>query len=349
VVCAGCSQIFGLDKPVLRPDAGIADGPRNDTFGDVGPDGYCYGSSLVRVCFASPPSGTVVPNSADLDTDGSSDCAVTTNATSWCVLAGGDVNIMHNIVVHGSRPLVVVATGSITVATTLDVASQRGSTTGPGAGADAPGCNASGSIPLGGGGPGGSFGGTGGPGSGGQFVAGGPLPVTALRGGCPGEDGGGSTGSGGRGGGAVYLIAGMQITVAGAINASGEGGAGGSVANDGGGGGGSGGFIGLESQYVQVSGMVFANGGGGGEGGQNNTGRAGSDPSSPNNAAAGGNGGTSAGGAGGVGSFSSTLDGGAGQIGGGNAGSGGGGGGAGVVWLRTAISSGGGQVAPPAQ
>jgi hypothetical protein len=343
VLCAGCSQVFGLDKPILRPDAG-GDG-RLDDVGD-GSQGFCYGSSLVRVCFAAEPTGNVSP-SGTIDTDAPGSCATVLNTNAWCVIAGSSVAFPSATKFHGSRPLVVVATDAIMANSMLDVASHRGSQVGPGA--DAAGCGAGGTPGPQEGGPGGSFGGTGGPGNNGAVVAGAALVINSYRGGCPGGDGAGSSGSGGLGGGAVYMIAGTTINIgpSGAIDASGSGGGGGIATDNGAGGGGSGGFVGLEAPAVTVAGVVFANGGGGGEGADQNNGNAGSEPASPDTAAVGGDNATQKGGPGGVGSFGSTKNGGAGAVGTTPAGGGGGGGGAGVLWVPAAPITGTGKVAPP--
>jgi hypothetical protein len=69
----------------------------------------------------------------------------------------------------------------------------------------------------------------------------------------------GANSAGGRGGGAIQIVAGKELTIGakGAIAAPGKGG------GNGGGGGGSGGAILLESSKVTISGKVAANGGGG--------------------------------------------------------------------------------------
>jgi hypothetical protein len=95
-------------------------------------------------------------------------------------------------------------------------------------------------------------------------------PQQRLAGGCPG---GGTrvsdptSGRGGNGGGALYLIAGVELTVAGTVSASGAGGEAGNLFGfRGGGGGGSGGMVVVQSKSVSVTGFVSANGGGGGQG-----------------------------------------------------------------------------------
>jgi len=314
VLVGGCRQLAGLDDP-------------------IGGDGTCFGGAgLLEVCFDAPPTDDL-DLSGVIDTDNSPLCAtnVTSGGNGSCVVAGHSINIASISTVdgNGSRPLVLVATATISVDGTLDGASHRGgqSSSNRGPGADASGCQMSNNPPSGGGGAGGSFGGVGGAG-GDANPAGAAIAGDTLRGGCPGTDGGG--GEGGRrgsGGGAVYLIAGDEIDVAGTINASGAGGGGGQEnQSSGGGGAGSGGMIGADAPTIAIDGAMFANGGGGGEGGPN--GSSGNDPVT-GDPGIGGNGGS--GGDGGDGG-GATLDGQAGQTGG-SGGGGGGGGGAGVIRL----------------
>ncbi len=111
-------------------------------------------------------------------------------------------------------------------------------------------------------------------GAGGTAAATSPL---GPLGGCPGAHGGKgdvSGGAGGLAGGAVYLVAKHQITIASSagIQAGGGGGGGGGVGggafdngDTGGGGGGAGGMIFVESAVIRSAGTLAANGGGGGE------------------------------------------------------------------------------------
>jgi hypothetical protein len=167
------------------------------------------------------------------------------------------------------------------------------------------------------GGGGGGFGANGGHGgdgdSDGTLTSGGAGGVAASEpkgplGGCPGAHGGKGDvagGAGGLGGGAVYLVAKHQITIAGSagIQAGGGGGGGGGVGggpfdngDTGGGGGGAGGMIFLEAAVIRSTGMLAANGGGGGEAsGNGETGNPGADAQLGTTAAAGGKGGSSSG------------------------------------------------------
>lgn len=206
------------------------------------------------------------------------------------------------LVASGSRPLIIVVHGDVSIVGTIDVSAtvnpDDGSST-PGAGGDdatecadgfgEPGTDSTGAGGAGGGG-GGGFGEDGGDGGDGNGSgAGGKGPKGAksgsdtlvpLRGGCAGGVGGDSVGvldNGGRagnGGGAVEITALGMIVVSGTISANGTGGAAGAtLVNAGGGGAGSGGGILLDGDVVTVSDVakLCANGGGGGEGGQTGT------------------------------------------------------------------------------
>jgi hypothetical protein len=328
------------------PDAAVGDGFVATT--DTAP---CYGSGLVRVCFASAPPGMVeISTSAVFDTDSDPLCQV---IDGRCVVSGDQLLLAQGVTVAitGSRPLVAVATSSLTVDGTIDAASHRvGGRSGPGTSVAA--CPIAPSAAAATGGPGGSFGGRGGRGGDSGANSGtNSSPTTAptlLHAGCRGSPGGAGGGAGGLGGGVIYLIAGGTITISGIIDASGASGAGGSP-QSGGGGGGSGGMIGIDAPLVTVGGgaQIFANGGGGGEGGDTASGAGGGEATSPTVPATGGTGGTQQAGDGGNGSYGITL---AGAIGGssavGSAGGGGGGGGAGyvLVFPRQPL---GGSIAPP--
>lgn len=343
------------------PDAAPPDAPSSN-------DGStCYGTGIVRICVASPPSQSIVVAAPmAIDTAQGFSCAAVSGGDGDCVIVATDIVIGQTLRATGPRPLVLVASGSITVSAgaLIDVGSHRGATPETGAGADPAGCGA-GTSPIaspqsgnGGGGAGGSFvgkgGGGGDGGAAGSANKGGiaaavvmPAAVDHLRGGCAGQSGAGApvaamdSSAPGHGGGAVFLIAGRMIDVQGGINAVGEGGGGGpptQFGGCGGGGGGAGGMIGLDAPMIRSTGVILASGGGGGGGGGNPGTYYGADGASPTTtvAAAGGRGGRDGivGGNGGTGSSTTAAasDGSHGNndsvsIGGG----GGGGGGAGLI------------------
>jgi len=325
-----------------------------------GDNGNCYGTGLAIACFATPPSGNqTVSQSVVVNTESSPQCQTLTNSTAWCVIAAQTITINSGVTVAatGMRPLVLVATETLTVNGLIDVASHRGVSIGPSG--DAPGCS-EGTPPTGtSGGAGGSFGGMGGNGAGvggNAGTAGATLAPTTLRGGCPGQNGADDTAPGarGHGGGAVYLIANNAIMIGGVINASGSGGGGGgNSANAGAGGGGSGGFIGLDAPMISASGVIVANAAGGGEAsGAVSTGDFGDDPTLATAPALGGAGASTFGTDGGNGAYGTML-------GGQNAATtctgtcttpsagGGGGGGAGIIKRYRATSISGGTISPP--
>jgi hypothetical protein len=328
----------------------------------------CFGTGLVSVCLAAAPtmpltiSGSTTINTVDTST--SSKCVATVSGgEKYCVVAATDITINATLRATGAKPLVLIASNSITVTQVIDVGSHRTTPEFIGAGADPmAACMAAGGTAAGvrAGGAGGSFngkggqggdGGGGGAGSGGQ--AGNAITPTELRGGCPGQDGDGAgNGTGGHGGGAVFLIAGNRIDITGpGINAAGEGGAPGTTGSSGAGGGGAGGMIGFEASMISCSSLILANGGAGGEGsGTLTPGGPGSDPVGTA-AAPGGTGGTANGGDGGNGS--SGAAGGAGANGkNGNSQvnneGGGGGGGGGAGFIKGPPSSLGNSVSPDA-
>jgi hypothetical protein len=293
---------------------------------------------------------------ADLTTVDTSDpsiCAATiSGSNNYCVVAATSIIINATLRAKGTKPLVLIASDSITVNQLIDVGSHRTTPEFIGAGADPAMCMV-GTLPNGArsGGAGGSFvgkGGIGGDGANsggtGGLAASATSNVTELRGGCSGQTGtGNGKGAGGHGGGAIYLIAGNRIDITGpGINAAGEGGdsgKGGPAATpnaSGAGGGGSGGMIGFNAPTITCTSLLLANGGAGGEGsGVTIDGDPGADPLTTA-AAIGGTGNSAIGGDGGNGS--SGLAAGAGANGsngsssaGNDGGGGGGGGGAGLI------------------
>ncbi len=329
---------------------------------DAAPGTVCYGPpGAWRVCLAASPTGPVgLP--LTLDTDTSSLC-LQAQPAGWtqaqppaCFIIGDTVSVVATSVT-GTRPLVLLAQTRIQIDNLLDVASHHNTA---GAAASSSACMAFGQNPSGGGGgggAGGSFmtrGGNGGRGDAGQSQNGqssqadGAAP-TRLRGGCSGQFGSGSgLQQAGAGGGAVYLVSGDQIVIAGAINASGGGGSGGNN-RSGGSGGGTGGVIVLYGATIATTAatVVAANGGGGAGGGsQTMKGVDGGDPgfTLPLVAATGGSNGVAGTGGAGFPETGNALDGTGGPS---NDGGGGGGGGAGYIRANHDLAP--ATVSPPAE
>ena len=310
----------------------------------------CVGVAPYMVCVTTTP--TMAVTLTHVDTTGGCDETITLGR-ELCVVEGTDVTVAQHVTVRGTRPLVLFATGTLTVTAAGDL-DASGTTSEGGAGADLD-CNTGTASTSaggdGGGGAGGSFGtigargGNGGGGSQGS-LAGATIVPPSLQGGCSGTDGSdgmtaGTHGSRGFGGGGIYLVAAGTLEIDGVVNASGAGGARGLATKGGAGGGGSGGMIVLYAPtlVVQPSAQIFANGGGGGGGANNTNGSDGTTPTTALSAPAGGIAGGA--GTGGAGAFSTTAaqpglmsgDGG-----------GGGGGGVGVVYSFGDIST--AQVSP---
>lgn len=337
IAAGGCRQLADLDEP------GVLDAESAQR---------CFGSGVVQLCFATPPTGDLVLGTI-IDTDSSGLCAttVTSGGDGLCVVVAKSVDVPAGALAgsRGSKPLVIVAADAITVEGHVNVASESGSLVLPG-GANASACSLPSSPAAGsnGGGAGGSFTARGGDGGGpGGGVASDILgEPTLLHGGCAGGEG--ANGSiAGNGGGAIALIAGRRVDVTGQIDASGAGGSS-AAGGAGGSGGGSGGMIVLGAPTLSIAGAVFANGGGGGEGGtMTGAGRAGGDPAD-GGIGVGGRGGASSSGDGGDGGSGDSSSGAPGMPGtAGVAGGGGGGGSVGEIQLdgERAIT---GIVSPPA-
>jgi hypothetical protein len=317
-LCAAC----GFNPSSSNPgDDDDGPPPADARDGDVGeetpPDArVCFGEGNYEVCLQAITPLPPLDLPATLSTD-AAPCLTPVPASFWakttgqpdsCVIVAESIQVPATTTVTGSRPLVLVATGTITIAGALDLSSRQGIVElGPAANWGlCPAPTPPGGAAAGGGGPGGSFqfaGGNGGNGNAGTGSTASPE-VTApniLRGGCSGTKGAGLlVGEAGASGGVAYLVAAVSIQVTGSINASGAGAdAGGVLA--GGSGGGSGGMIVLWAPAIDASGRIVANGGGGSAGGDNNTvGDAGNDPdpSTPNVQPDGGNPGGRGGGGG---------------------------------------------------
>lgn len=326
--CPG-SLVCAADGMCRAPDGScsvgpVADGDVDTVPGDSG--AFCYGQGLVRICLPTEPTGVrALP--ATIDTNTNCDSSVfQTNGPEACLVTAQTISLM-NVRVTGTRPLVVLASNTITLAGTIDVASRRGQT--EAAGSNEATCQGTANPVVSAGGNGGSLAGLGGKGGRGGINPAPAVDPMVLRGGCPGQIGNGNPlAIGGRGGGAIYFIAGSMISIGNAaINASGAGGS--AAPMSGGGGGGSGGMIGFDAPSISaLSGaLAFANGGGGAGGStDSNQGSDGGEPTSHTTAGLGGVGASGA--TGGDGSLS-TVDGASGAPG--TAVGGGGGGGAGVI------------------
>jgi hypothetical protein len=362
LLLAGCS-FHSSSAPTdgQGSDGGMIDGATDgeiDAPPDVPPDAprQDFGTGVWTVHVSTLPTDPVqLPGSIQTDTSTlcSTDAAfVDPSQPDACFIVGTTITMTTATTnVRGDRPLVLVATDSVTIDQKLDVASHRGQNVGPGgnwSGCGSPTSGADRTSGGGGGGAGGSFmtaGGNGGTGDNGNALAGtaqSTLGMPAiLHGGCPGSRGGdGQQNAAGvaNGGGAIYIVAANSISVTGLINASGSGVAFGGHGS-GGGGGGSGGMIVLSAPQIDATGLLLANGGGGSSGGDSNSdGMNGSDEmiAMPLVAPPGGAG---PGGPGGNGFTQGT-----GATGGGNGnsdeGGGGGGGGAGFIGINVAVTGG---------
>ena len=366
VLICGCRGILGIedvhvidnfeDATTTPSDGGTDDAPPDAP----NPGQVCLGNHAVKVCVDPQTTDLQLPTTIDTNVA----CTFTqpqSSPPSICVIAARSITQPNQkqTRVTGPRPLLLVATETISIGGVIDVSSHRNDTNGAGANTGNCGQAGNGAAAIGslggGGGAGGSLGGIGG--TGGSALGGNPggtstasAVPTILRGGCKGGKGGqlnGSTaGLPGSGGGAVYLLAGTRIDLLGnsVLNASGAAGAG-SDARCGGSGGGSGGMIGLEAPIVQIANdaRLYAIGGGGSAGGSTNTvGAAGAQATDATATATtpgtngAGNGGAGQPMAGSAGGNSTTL----------GAAGGGAGGGGGVIWMYPPQS--GGLIAPPA-
>lgn len=301
---------------------------------------------------------------------------------SLAVLHVGDLEIPQEardtpVRVQGSRPLVVIAGGTITLDGIIDASARGTDEPGPGGAAGGMGTGRGGDGSRvgeyhdsgGGGGGYGCAGGAGGAGDedeiescdededgdcspgGAGGMSYGSEELEVLTGGAGGGTGGAGPsglplcmpGAGGAGGGAVQLSAGVAIEIrAGGGVQVGGGGGGGAQAEEcehrgGGGGGGSGGAIFLQAPSVIVAGTLAANGGGGGGVGDDQDGMPGQDGALGDTSAAGGQGEGSNSGSGGAGGAGGSC---AGEAGERETNGGGGGGGAGRIVLVSAEDGG---------
>ena len=362
-IVAACHFDEGVGNPNTVIDGSMADVPDGFTFMDAPGDArQCFGT-FINICLTSLPTTDVnVETDREVNTDTGCPFVFTQpSGPTLCGVVGKNVTVNARLRGIGPRPLVVLATDTVTIsgAGVIDVGSYRETTgtiveiIGAGASSGATLCgspsNGGNDVNDGGGGAGGTFVGKGGVGARGANGAGGAGATPAnsagvptfLRGGCRGTSGGGGAGNiGGAygfGGGAVLVLAGNAISNAGHIRAGGMGGYGGGT-QSGGGGGGSGGMIVLDAATITNSGILNANGGGGGEGGGMMGGQTASSAFAGTTAAVCNNNNVN-GGDGGDGSWASALDGGPG--GQDTNGGGAGGGGAGAIRIYPAQTLGG--------
>lgn len=332
-----------LGGETCSPDSGLPDGPGPNPDGpmpDDPPGLFCFGTPPMRPCFDTDPVGARSISAAFSTTPCSQGQVMELDGRSMCVLVARDVTISGTPHISGDKPLVIVGSFSILVASNavLDLSSSAIINLRTGAGANPSSCQTPPS-PIAGqdGAAGGSFAGQGGDGGLGQGgsapgVAA-PASAIAVRGGCPGSAGPNGNG-GGPGGGAVYLIS-NSIRFDGVVRATGGGGLEGD--NSGGGaGGGTGGYIGVDVTTVQfgTNGRLVASGGGGGGGGcMGEAGGNGIDADTASNISAPGGPGVGGQGVGGTGSFTANQQA---NSGGGTTGvaCGGGGGGGGVGTIQ---------------
>ncbi|HEX8113814.1 MAG TPA: hypothetical protein VF516_39050 [Kofleriaceae bacterium] len=160
-------------------DAGV-DGPGNASF--------CLGDAVVMACLAQMPAAPLAISSPTMiDTDQPGNCSpdAVGSSASYCIVAGSSITILggQTLSAHGSRPLVLMSSGAITVIGTIDVAGHLmgvPQATGPGVpGPGSPCASATAATNIAGG-SGGSFGSIGG-GGGADFNANpGGVPSAAV-------------------------------------------------------------------------------------------------------------------------------------------------------------------------
>ncbi|HUS31415.1 MAG TPA: hypothetical protein VMZ53_23050 [Kofleriaceae bacterium] len=298
LLLGGCDNLFALDHlrdPDPGSDVDAAVSKLIDASSDC-PGGAFYGSygaggkGLLKLCLPAGPV-TTLAFAGTVDTDNSLSCTSVATiddvGTQICIKYATTI-ALASVRATGSRALVFVAADNMTVSGEVDVSSRQGEDRGAGGNwSNCQSSNGKSGMYGGSGGAGGSFatrGGDGGTNASGAFTG---SRATALpdrvRGGCAGGNGGDGPTSviagamGGKSGGAVYFIAGQELSFSDAaiVNASGMGGRGAMATSvtastdsggGGGGGGGSGGLIGLDAPLIRIAAgaTFFANGGGGG-------------------------------------------------------------------------------------
>ncbi len=349
---AGCSNLLGLDPPVLIDrDADTGD---SNLSRDASSDAPCTSfSTEVDTCQLDFSQATAIDlvDAASYDSDshfltinGATEVAQNVRVTG----PAGPIEVVLATTFHselgstftleGTTPVAIIATDAIQIdgAVVVESGARLLPSCAPLGGVDGSPDNNGG-----GGGGGGAYQGNGGDGGKGDVgdIPGGAGETSSvavgLLGGCPGGAGGDSQNvgpDGGAGGGAVDFASAVSYSQSGGIQTGGAGGSGGPQ-NAGGSGGGSGGMILIEAPSVTITGQLGANGGGGGGGGGATTaGHDGAPGDFGTMPALGGLGGTGSGGGseGGDGGAKSRVDGSSvGMLA--NHGGGGGGGGSGYI------------------
>ncbi|HEY6180132.1 MAG TPA: hypothetical protein VIX73_37080, partial [Kofleriaceae bacterium] len=125
-MCNAADQLCYAPASGACSDAGVL-GPGPDD-GDGGPVGdSCFGHAPFVVC-VGPPAGPQRWNApTPIDTDvcpaALGGQLVDVGTVPACAMVATDMQITGSVDVHGSRPLVLVSLGSISIAGTIDVAS----------------------------------------------------------------------------------------------------------------------------------------------------------------------------------------------------------------------------------
>lgn len=192
LVWTGCDRVLGLDR-----DSACIGGNGS---GIVGPFRVCLdGEEDFR------PGATLSTGTPGTEPGDCTRIVVQTDTlkTEVCVIAAPSIVLNSPISITGTRPLVLAATGELTILVDLDLASRSPASAsdaailGPGASyagcPEVDGTGSSADSSGSGGGAGGSFGSIGGDGgnataSGAVAIA--PMPLNVVRGGCDGGRGG---------------------------------------------------------------------------------------------------------------------------------------------------------------
>src|SRR5262245_24954874 len=136
---AGQSCVASATGFVCSYGDGLGIDAGGDAPADARPDasGFCFGKGLVsEMCFTQPPSGMLsVTASATIDTAtvGGAHCTeirAQSGGPSLCVVAKQTIELKNGVTLRavGPNPLVLIASGMMTLDGVLDVSSKRGAT-----------------------------------------------------------------------------------------------------------------------------------------------------------------------------------------------------------------------------